>query len=537
MQLFHASLGGGITGIETVISIVDNINKKKNNFKQKKIILAIIDKDPENIPGGVAYGFNKSLFGYFNNPVRLSPRKFTLWALKNTNKLKLINYLNIYGGHTGKEWIKKNHKILFSTKKKKIEELYLPRVLMNYWMQEKLISTIKKIKMNSDFIQIKFFKGEVLDIIKNKNRSYEIIFKDNFCEELNFKVTDNPFQKLKFEKIKQVKKKLISKNLNIGLGLPPPRQIASLKAQKNNNYIWDFYDKGSTAYLVKKILLKSKIKVKIKIYFVGYKAGLLEALPELAKIIVKNKLKVKIICSSRELQSIQKAELSLSKKKYKPLVFKKKELFKIDTAEKLYTSIVKEFKLTLNQNHNKYDAWTYILNNNIIHHVIKKFNHLEKKKYDDYFHGKIRGITRFTYPETIIAREFMFKNKILDAKKETVRFIDLVKNNLIVTTVNDKNINKKYDCDIVVNVSGPLSAEKIKNEIPLIDKIKKKGAKTISGGLVVNSSFEVKALKNVYVPGILARGFNPERKTIINAILNNSNLVADSISTNLLKKN
>ena len=123
MQLFHASLGGGITGIETVISIVDNINKKKNNFKQKKIILAIIDKDPENIPGGVAYGFNKSLFGYFNNPVRLSPRKFTLWALKNTNKLKLINYLNIYGGHTGKEWIKKNHKILFSTKKKKIEEL------------------------------------------------------------------------------------------------------------------------------------------------------------------------------------------------------------------------------------------------------------------------------------------------------------------------------------------------------------------------------------------------------------------------------
>jgi len=201
MQLFHASLGGGITGIETVISIVNKINKKQIQnkiFKQKKIIFAIIDKDPENIPGGVAYGFNKSLYGYFNNPIRLSPSKFTAWALKDSNKLKLINYLNRYGGYTGKEWIKKNYKTLFSSKKKILQELYLPRVLMNYWMQEKLISTIKKIKINNDFVQIKFFKGQVIDIIKNKNKLYELVFKDNLCEELNYEITNNEFQKLKF---------------------------------------------------------------------------------------------------------------------------------------------------------------------------------------------------------------------------------------------------------------------------------------------------------------------------------------------------
>jgi hypothetical protein len=130
----------------------------------------------------------------------------------------------------------------------------------------------------------------------------------------------------------------------------------------------------------------------------------------------------------------------------------------------------------------------------------------------------------------------MFKKKILEAKKEIVKNIDLIKGNLIVTNTNDKNTIKKYKCDIVVNVSGPLNAEKIKNEMPLINKLKKRGAKIISGNIVVNNSFEIVGLKNVFVPGILARGFNPERKTIINAILKNSNLVANSIGSGFVKK-
>ena len=46
-----------------------------------------------NIPGGVAYSFNKSMHGYFNNPLRLSPKEFIDFAVNNNN-LKLIS-LNI----------------------------------------------------------------------------------------------------------------------------------------------------------------------------------------------------------------------------------------------------------------------------------------------------------------------------------------------------------------------------------------------------------------------------------------------------------
>ena len=90
MKFFLTSIGGGITGIETLISCVKMI---KNNLRKKKIknkfIFSIIDKDPSNIPGGVAYGFQKSLYGYFNNPLRLSPPKFVHWVLKD--KIAPIN--------------------------------------------------------------------------------------------------------------------------------------------------------------------------------------------------------------------------------------------------------------------------------------------------------------------------------------------------------------------------------------------------------------------------------------------------------------
>ncbi len=116
MRFSHVSIGGGITGVETIISTFNNIKKriKRNKrIKKKKIIFAIIDKDPENIPGGVAYGFKKSQFGYFNNPIRLTPNDFTKWLTKKENKKKIIEYLNLYGGYTGKEWIKKISKFSF----------------------------------------------------------------------------------------------------------------------------------------------------------------------------------------------------------------------------------------------------------------------------------------------------------------------------------------------------------------------------------------------------------------------------------------
>ena len=536
MHFSHISIGGGITGLETIISAFINIQRELK--KSKQIIFAIIDKNPENIPGGVAYGFKISQFGYFNNPIRLSPVQFTKWVIKKENKKKIISYLKIHGGYTGKDWIKKNINILYSSKIKQINELYIPRTIANFWMEQRLlwlISKMKKIsKKNSIIFDLKFFKGEVLAIKNLKDNYHKIIFKNNYCEMLQYKIIKNSFKKIVFEKNKQISEPIFSKTQNIGLGLPPPKQLATTRAQKNNYYIWDFYSHGSTSDLINKILQINKIKKKIRIYFIGYKAGLLESLPELKKIILKKKIKIEIICSSKDLVSIQEAKLSLNKKSYKLQVFKKKNLFSIRTAKKLYLSIMKEFELSYSLGYKKYDAWTQILNNKILDKCIKNFSYREKKQYNDFFYNKVRNATRFTYPETIIAREKLLKMKILKTKKEIVKKVDNLKGQLIVETKSNNNKINKYICDMVINVSGPLNVGTLKNEIPLINDLRKNGAKILSGGFVVNNYFKISGIKNIYTPGILARGFNPERKTIIKAILENSQKAGESIAKTLI---
>ena len=536
MRFSHISIGGGITGLETIISTFTNIQRKLK--KSKKIIFAIIDKNPENIPGGVAYGFKISQFGYFNNPIRLSPVQFTKWLIKKENKKKIISYLKIHGGYTGKDWIKKNINILYSSKIKQINELYIPRAIANFWMEQRLlwlISKMKKIsKKNSIIFDLKFFKGEVLAIKNLKDNYHKIIFKNNYCEMLQYKIIKNSFKKIVFEKNKRISEPIFSKTQNIGLGLPPPKQLATTRAQKNNYYIWDFYSQGSTSDLINKILQINKIKKKIRVYFIGYKAGLLESLPELKKVILKKKIKIEIICSSKDLVSIQEAKLSLNKKSYKLQVFKKKKLFNIRTAKKLYLSIMKEFELSYSLGYKKYDAWTQILNNKILDKCIKNFSYREKKQYYDFFYNRVRNVTRFTYPETIIAREKLLKMKILKTKKEIVKKVDNLKGQLIVETKSNNNKINKYICDLVINVSGPLNVGTLKNEIPLINDLRKNGAKILSGGFVVNNYFKISGIKNIYTPGILARGFNPERKTIIKAILENSQKAGESIAKTLI---
>ena len=55
-----------------------------------------------------------------------------------------------------------------------------------------------------------------------------------------------------------------------------------------------------------------------------------------------------------------------------------------------------------------------------------------------------------------------------------------------------------------------------------------------SGGFVVNDSFELTIIRNIYLPGYLANGFNPERKTIIKAIVENSNIAGKDIAKRVL---
>ena len=131
----------------------------------------------------------------------------------------------------------------------------------------------------------------------------------------------------------------------------------------------------------------------------------------------------------------------------------------------------------------------------------------------------------------------LIKSGILEAKKEIVKSVFNSKKSLIVKTIDSKKKNCKHICDIVINVSGPLSANEIKNEVPLIRYIKENGAKINpnSNSFIVNEHFELTGLKNFYLPGTIAQGFNPGRETIISAILNNSNNIGRIISGNLLK--
>jgi len=228
------------------------------------------------------------------------------------------------------------------------------------------------------------------------------------------------------------------------------------------------------------------------------------------------------------------AKHSTNKKKYNLDFFSNKNIKKINTAKKLYQNINKELELSNTSRHNKYDIWTEILNKNIISHCLKNLSKKEKTKYDNHYHSKIRNTTRFTYPETILAREELVKKKYLISNREKVNKVDLVRNRLVVYSVNQFNKKKNYNCDLVVNVSGPMNVKKIKNEVPLLNSLKKRGAQNTSNGFVVNKNFEIMGFKNTFTPGTIAVGFNPERKTIIDAILKNSSIVGKNIYKNII---
>ena len=93
-------------------------------------------------------------------------------------------------------------------------------------------------------------------------------------------------------------------------------------------------------------------------------------------------------------------------------------------------------KWAKNQGYKKYDAWTEILNKEILNKCIKDFNNTEKNLYKNIIVHKIRAITRFTYPATIEARDELISSGILKTKKETVKNVDKFKNKLLVL-VND----------------------------------------------------------------------------------------------------
>ncbi len=152
-------IGFGVIGTETLFQISKNLKKKQ------KVKIAIIEKDINNIPGGVAYSKKNSRFGFFNNPLRLAPPEFINWIKKEENIKKLIEFIKKNRNYRLNNWLFIN-KNFINRNIRKFDEIYFPRLTYSLFLEDK----IKKIfnYSNKKNFSLFFFKGELVKVKKNK---------------------------------------------------------------------------------------------------------------------------------------------------------------------------------------------------------------------------------------------------------------------------------------------------------------------------------------------------------------------------------
>ena len=132
-------------------------------------------------------------------------------------------------------------------------------------------------------------------------------------------------------------------------------------------------------------------------------------------------------------------------------------------------------------------------------------------------------MTRYTYPDTVSAKNRLERaNKIKFVKNRVTKIIKN-KNNITLKTQSNKSIKG----DIIINVSGPVSIVDNKDEIKFISSLKKITKKFNERGFSPNNNFMLE--KGLYLPGTLSNNFNPGRETIIKAITKNTHKVAKNI--------
>ena len=507
-------IGFGVIGVESLHGIKINL-LKKNQKNKRKINIAVIEKDLTNVPGGVAYSQKSSKFGFFNNPLRLSHPEFIKWFNLNQNKKKIIEFSKKNKSYNLEIWSKKNE-FIQNRKYNDYKEIYLPRLIYSFYLEEKIIQFLNlKKKIN---VSLKIYRGEAQKI--TNDQSYNI-FSPKFFKEYKFNYDKRKFN-LKENKNNNIKV-IKSKKLIIGTGVVPPKMIDEKKIKNNPNYIWDFYSSGGTNNLIRKINTISKVKKKIKIVFIGNKAGLLETIQEIERLILMHKVNISIICISKNNQTLQKAERSKNFDSFKFKFLTKKEINKIKTAKQIFYLLKKEFKYAKIKGFNKYDVWTNVLSNQIMSICYKKLNEKEKKEYNFSIFPQIRNITRYTYPDTVSAKNRLERNKKIKFIKDKVVRIIKDKNILTLKTQFKKTIQS----DIVINVSGPVSLIDAKKEIRFITSLKKLTKKFNERGFTTNKNFMLK--KGLFLPGTLSNNFNPGRETIIKAITQNTHKVTKNI--------
>ena len=499
--------GFGVIGTEVFHQIV-----KRNKFK--KLHICIIEKNFSNFPGGVAYSKLNSRYGFFNNPLRLSNIEFKNWVKKIPNQKKLIKYFRDNKNLKLDKWLKKNVKNN-NYKLLNLKEIYLPRSAYSIFLEEKFSQTLKILSKKKGFIKVDFFENELIEVLKC-NDKYKCLFKKKLIKKRLIK--DKNFFNKNYNNKNE--KKLTSDYLILGVGILPPSNINSNFVFKDKNYIHDFYSNGGTNNLITKIKSLNYKKSNITLIFIGNKAGLLETMQEIENLNKKILKKLNILSISPGDLTLQKAEFSKKYSKYKFKFLISKNIKKIRKAQTILSLIKNEFSFGRKKDFNKYDIWTHILENNILEKCYKKLNLSQKKIYNNKVFSQLRNLTRYTFPETVDAKNRLEKLNVLKNLNDKVIKLKKLHNKIEVKTLKSGTLKG----DIVVNVSGPVSLFKSQNEVPFLKSLKKVCKKFNERGFISDKFFQI--TDKVYAPGTLSSNFNPERKTIIKSITENCVITA-----------
>ena len=498
--------GFGVIGTEVFHQII-----KRNKFK--KLHISIIEKNFSNFPGGVAYSKLNSRYGFFNNPLRLSNNDFKNWVKKITNQRKLIKYFRDNKNLKLDKWLKKNVK---KNKFLNLKEIYLPRSAYSIFLEEKFDQTFKILSKKKRFIKVDFYENELIEVLK-LNEKYKCLLKNKLNKKRLIK--DESFSIPKNFNSKN-EKYLTGDCLILGVGILPPSNVNSNTAFKDKNYIHDFYSSGGTNNLITKLKNFNYKKNNITLIFIGNKAGLLETVQEIENLNKKMLKKLNILSISPSTVTLQKAEFS---KKYSTHKFEyliPKNIKKIQKAQTILSLIKNEFSFGQKKSFSKYDIWTHILESNTLEKCYKKLNLTQKKIYDNKIFSQLRNLTRYTFPETVDAKNRLEKLNVLKNLNDKVIKLKKLNNKIEVKTLKSGTLKG----DIVVNVSGPVSLFKNHNEVPFLKSLKKVCKKFNERGFTSDKFFQI--TNRIYAPGTLSSNFNPERKTIIKSITENCVITA-----------
>lgn len=499
--------GFGVIGTEVFHQII-----KRNKFK--KLHISIIEKNFSNFPGGIAYSKLNSRFGFFNNPLRLSNNEFKNWVKKTPSQKKLIKYFKDNKNLKLNRWLKKNVK-KNEYKFLNLKEIYLPRSAYSIFLEEKFSQTLKILSKKEKFIKVDFYENELIEIAKFKDK-YKCLFKNNLVKKRLIKKKSFLIKNYSYKK----EKNLIGDCLILGVGILPPSNVNSNIAFEDKNYIHDFYSSGGTKNLITKLKSLNNKQNNITLIFIGNKAGLLETVQEVENLNQKILKRLNILSISPSDLTLQKAEFSKKYFKHKFEYLTHKNIKKIRKAASILSLIKKEFSSGQRKGFNKYDVWTRILENNILEKCYKKLNLSQKKIYNNKIFSQLRNLTRYTFPETVDAKNRLEKLNLLKNLNDKVIKLKKLHNKIAVKTAKSGTLKG----DIVVNVSGPVSLFKIQNEVPFLKSLKKVCKKFNERGFTSDKFFQI--TKKVYAPGTLSSNFNPERKTIIKSITENCVIAA-----------